>query len=227
MVGLPYHGVYRIVGISHHGVACGARPWDFASLGIESASDMEPKGVKQPLDHAADRESVTWERRARELAEELRTARERLRAAERARDEWVVRFYNSRPRALVRRTVHAVLDFVKLLTPLAIRLRYRDLYLRCYHRLFPYGYREFQSADLLVSSRDAPARAKSAVDSGNRGRSGTVASAEPPPASGGLFVPTHPSCRPKISVVLPVWNQPISCRTRSAASWRRPMTIWS
>ena len=163
---------------------------------------MEPKGVKQPLDHAADRESFTWERRARELAEELRTARERLRAAERARDEWIVRFYNSQPRALVRRSVHAVLDLAKSLTPLAIRLRYRDLYLRCYHRLFPYGYREFQSADLIVPSRDT-----FAVDSGNRGQSDAAASTEPCPAADGLFIPTHPSYRPKVSVVLPVWNQ--------------------
>ncbi len=162
---------------------------------------MEPQGVKQPPDHAADRESPTWEQRAQQLTEELRTARERLRAAERARDEWVVRFYNSRPRALVRRTVHAVLDFAKSLTPVAVRLRYRDLYLRCYHRLFPHGYREFQSADLLVRSRHAPSKNASAVESENRDQSNAAAGAD------GLFVPTHPSYRPKVSVVLPVWNQ--------------------
>ena len=160
---------------------------------------MEPQGVKQPPDNTAHREPSTWERRAQELTEELRTASERLRAAERARDEWVVRFYNSRPRALVRRAVHAALDFAKSLTPVAVRLRYRDLYLRCYHRLFPYGYREFQSADLLFPSSDAPPEDESDADSGNRN--------QPRPGSDGLFVPTHPSCRPKISVVLPVWNQ--------------------
>ncbi len=177
-----------------------------AGLGISrhrggSAEDMEPQGVKQPTDHTADREPSTWERRAQALAEELRTARERLHAAERARDEWVVRFYNSRPRALVRRSVHAVLDFAKSLTPVAVRLRYRDRYVRYYSHLFPHGYREFQSADLLARSRDAPSNDVSAVESGNRDQSDTAASAR------GLFIPTHPSYRRKVSVVLPVWNQ--------------------
>lgn len=164
---------------------------------------MEPKGVKQPPDHAADLESFTWERRARELTEALRAARERLRAAERARDEWIVRFYNSQPRALVRRSVHAVLDFAKSLTPLTVRLRYRDFYLRWYRRLYPYGYREFQSADLILPSRET-----FAVDSADLDQLGNVAAfPEPSPAADGLFIPTHPSYRPKVSVVLPVWNQ--------------------
>ena len=185
---------------------------------------MEPQGVKQPPDHAADREPSSWERRAQELTEELRTARERLRAAERARDEWVVRFYNSRPRALVRRAVHAVLDFAKSLTPVAVRLRYRDLYLRCYHRLFPYGYREFQSADLPIPSRGVQPKDAAAVDSWNRDQSDAPASAEPIQAADGLFIPTHPSYRPKISVVLPVWNQtdflPRSVRSVLAQTYR-------
>ena len=86
--------------------------------------------------------------------------------------------------------------------PLHLRERYRDLYLRWYHRFFPYGYREFQSADLALPSADALA-----VDSADPGPSDVGARPKTTQAGDGLPFACHPTYRPKISVVLPVWNQ--------------------
>ena len=102
----------------------------------------------------------------------------------------------------MRRGVHAALDFVESLTPLGLRERYRDLYLRWYHRFFPYGYREFQSADLALPSADTLA-----IDSADPGPSDMGARPKTTQAGDGLPFACHPTYRPKVSVVLPVWNQ--------------------
>ena len=59
-----------------------------------------------------------------------------------------------RPRTLIRRAIHGVLDFAKAATPLGLRLRYRARYLRWYQRFFPHGFREFESADLVLPLRE-------------------------------------------------------------------------
>ncbi len=134
------------------------------------------------------------------LSTEAYELKKRLRAERTQRDELTVQLHNQQPRRIFKRKLHSALDFVQRLTPTPVRNLFRPLYVRFYRRVFPHGSREFGSADLLKSREKVTSPA---AETSNPAATGPPSAA---PLAAGFEC--YPTCRPLVSVVLPVWNQP-------------------
>ena len=135
-----------------------------------------------------------------------------LEFSNRSRQE-LIELHNARLSVKLRRNLHRLLEFLQSCVPESARAFVRPVYLKFYRFVFPHRY------SALVSPQ-APASQSGAADSDEVESSetvpedGTGSAASSPHAPGevhayktSLPFDSYPSYQPKVSVVLPVWNQ--------------------
>ena len=135
-----------------------------------------------------------------------------LEFSNRCRQE-LIELHNARLSVKLRRNLHRPLDFLQSCVPESARAFVRPVYLKFYPLVFPHRYS-------ALLSRQAPASQSGAADSDEAESSETVPEDGAGPAASSRHAPgevhayktslpfdSYPSYQPKVSVVLPVWNQ--------------------
>ena len=145
---------------------------------------------------AQDRQNQALQVRVSELGQALA-------ATIRSRDELAHALWNRSLRVRFRRGLHGVLDRLQAVFPETVRAAVRPVYLPVYRSLFPHGKPQVPAFAALKSTPAMESRAPAAVEPAAPAAPSAVALAPPPRREPALWT----GYSPRISVVLPVWNQ--------------------
>ena len=161
-------------------------------------------------------ELANWTTSQNEEIETLHRGNAKLRNlaefSNRSRQE-LIELHNARLSVKLRRNLDRLLDFLQSCVPESARAFVRPVYLKFYRLVFSHRYS-------ALLSPQAPASQSGAADSDEAESSETVPKDGTRPAASSAHAPaevhayktslpfdSYPSYRPKVSVVLPVWNQ--------------------
>ena len=145
--------------------------------------------------------------RSEALAPQLARAKDEVEFLDKQASYYRRRLHNARSTVTLRRWLHSVLDAVQGMTPEWLRSRIRPSYLKLYKWCYPAGKTEFDIFE--VETHFSPGRYG---DSSFHSRLPLIPrynrmASDDLTLSAGSSFDFYPSYRPKVSVILPVWNQ--------------------